>query len=299
VESSVVKGTARSGDIDIAYESHGHADDPVLVLIPGLGNQLLFFENEFVEGLVDRAFRVVRIDNRDVGLSSSLDQFDVDLSEVLAAVGRGQQVVPPYTLGDMATDVVAVLDHLGVDEAHVLGVSLGGMVAQNMAVSYPARVRSLTLISSTSGSSDVGQPSPEAMAALLTPGPTEGREALVEHDTKTRKIWATTAHYDEEWTQLYFLAAYHRAHNPAGSSRQMVAVLTEPDREPALAQLTVPTLVLHGSDDVLIDPSGGARLVELIPDAEFLELEAMGHDLPPHYWSPIIEAVTQLAIRSA
>ena len=290
---------ARSGDLEIAYEVHGHDDDPALVLIPGLGNQLIFFEDEFVEGLVDRAFRVIRVDNRDAGLSTSMSELSVDLEEVVAALGRGESVTPPYTLSEMAHDVVAVLDHLAVATAHVLGVSLGGMVAQNVAISYPGRVLSLTLLSSTSGSPDVGQPSPEAVAALTAPGPTEGREAIIDHDTSTREVWATKAHFDQDWTRQYFADAYDRAHNPSGSARQLVSVLTAPDRESALAQLTSPTLVLHGSDDILIDPSGGARLVELIPDADYLELEGMGHDLPPHYWSPVIEAITQLAIRSA
>ncbi len=294
-----MRSIAASGDLEIAYEVHGNEDDPALLLIPGLGNQLLFFEAEFVDGLVDRAFRVICIDNRDVGLSSSVQNHHFDLNEFIAELGRGEDVTPPYTLADMADDAMAVLDHLALDGAHVLGVSLGGMVAQNVAIRHPGRVHSLTLLSSTTGNPDVGQPSPEALVALLAPGPSEGREAIIEHDTSTREIWATADHYDAAWTRRYFAAAYDRAYDPTGSARQMAAALVEPDRESALAELTVATLVLHGSDDVLIAPSGSARLVELIPGAEYVELEGMGHDLPPHYWAPLIEAVTKLAIRSA
>ncbi len=294
-----MKGVALSGDLEIAYDVHGDHDDPALLLIPGLGNQLLFFEDEFVDGLVDRAFRVIRIDNRDVGLSSSYHDSEFDLGHFMAVLAQGEGAVAPYTLADMADDAVAVFDCLGVERGHVLGVSLGGMVAQAVAVSHPGRVQSLILVSSTTGSPDVGQPSPEALAALLTPGPATGRDAIIEHDAGVRKIWATADHHDEAWTRRYFAASYDRAHNPSGSARQMAAVLTAPDREPALAELTVPTLVMHGSADVLIAPSGGERLAGLIANADFVELEGMGHDLPPHYWAPLIEAVTRLAIRSA
>ena len=205
----------------------------------------------------------------------------------------------PYSLRDMAADVVAVLDDAGIDRAHVLGVSLGGMIAQTMAIEFPDRVQSLSLLSSTTGAADVGQPSSEALEALLAPGPDDpSREAVVEADVAARAVWSTPGHFDEDWTRDYFGRCYDRAHHPAGQSRQMAAILSAPDREGALAQLAVPTVVMHGTADMLVGQDGGTRLAELIPDAEFVELDGMGHDLPPHFWAPIIEAITQLAIRS-
>ena len=223
----------------------------------------------------------------------------VTLAEIYAALGAGEDAAVPYTLRDMAADVVTVLDDAGVDRAHVLGVSLGGMIAQTLAIEFPERVRSLALLSSTTGAPDVGQPSAEALEALLAPGPeTTDRAAVVEADVAARAVWSTPGHFDEDWTRDYFGRCYDRAHHPAGQPRQMAAILTAPDREAALAALDLPTVVLHGTADNLVAPSGGARLAELIPDAELVELDGMAHDLPPHFWAPIIEAITQLAVRS-
>lgn len=290
---------ARLGNVEIHYDDQYFSDDdPPLVLVAGLGAQLIFFEDEFVQGLIDRAFRVIRIDNRDVGLSTRFADA-VDLPLVLSALAEGREVVPPYTLSDMARDVVAVLDHLRLESAHLLGVSLGGMVAQLVAIEHPERVRSLSLLSSTTGAADVGQPTEEAMAALLAPGPTGNRDAIIEHDVEVRRVWSTTDHFDEAWTRGYFARCYDRSHHPEGVSRQMVAVLCAGEREQELSGLGVPTLVMHGTDDKLLAPSGGARLAELIPDAQYVELEGMGHDLPPHYWAPVIEAITALAVSSS
>lgn len=291
---------ACSGDVEIEYDVHAfHDDDPPLILIAGLGCQLIFFEDELVQGFVDRAFRVVRMDNRDSGLSSTFDDQLVDIAAVYAGLAAEPDFVPPYSLSDMAGDVVAVLDDLGVDRAHVMGVSLGGMIAQTLAIEHPSRVRSLTLLSSTSGNPTVGQPSAAALEALLAPAADPNdRSAVVEADVWSREVWSTTAYYDEDWSRSYFGDCFDRANHPTAMARQMAAFLCADDREPALAELDVATLILHGTDDRLVAPDGGARLAELIPGAELVELDDMGHDLPPHYWAPIIEAVTQLAVRS-
>ncbi len=290
--------TAAVGNIELAYDVHGDPQDPALVLMAGLGNPLLFFEDEFVQGLVDRSFRVVRFDNRDSGLSTTLDEAKVDMGDVLDAIGSGRHIDLPYTVSDMAADAVGLLDHLGIDRAHVLGVSLGGMVAQSVAIEHPTRVQSLTLVSSTTGSADVGQPTPEAIVALLSPNQGTSRAEMVEHDVASRRIWATVEYFEEAQTRSYFEALYDRGYSPGGQARQMAAVLAAPDREPSLARLSVPTLILHGTDDKLIAFDGGARLAELIPGAELVELQGMGHDLPAAYWGPVIEAITQLAVRS-
>lgn len=291
---------AHSGDLDIYYEVEGFSDDdPPLVLIAGLGAQLLFFEDELIRGFVDRSFRVVRLDNRDSGLSSSV-HVDLDTADLHRAAEGSVALDAPYGLDDMAADVVAVLDHVGAERAHVLGVSLGGMIAQAMAIRFPERVHSLTLLSSTSGSPSVGQPSAEALEALIRPRPPDqSRDEVIEADLEDRMIWATTEHFDAEMARHYFGRCFDRARNPAGMTRQMAAVVTAADREAELATLDVAALVLHGTEDKLIAPDGGERLAELIPGAGFVELEGMGHDLPPHYWAPLIEAVTQLAIAAA
>lgn len=287
--------TAPSGQLQIAYDVAGDEADPPIVLIPGLGAQLIFYEDEFVQGLVDRYFRVIRVDNRDCGLSSAVDAPPVDTAALLA----GTAPAPPYRFADMAGDVIAVLDHLGIDRAHVLGTSLGGMIAQVLAVEHPERVASLTVVSSTSGAPDVGLPTPEALAALLAAGPdAPDRAAAIAFDVATRGAWATPEYYDLDWAAEYFGAAYDRARNPDGTSRQMAALFAEPDREAQLRTLDVPTLVVHGTADPLIAPSGGERLAELIDGAELLLLEGMAHDLPPHYWAPLIEAVTRLVVRA-
>lgn len=291
---------AIAGDVEIEYDVAAlYDDDPPLVLIAGLGTQLIFFEDEFVQGLVDRAFRVIRLDNRDVGLSTWFDAHPVDVAEVQATVAAGGRPELPYTLSHMAADVVAVLDHLRAERAHVLGVSLGGMVAQVLAAEWPDRVQSLTLLSTTSGAADVGHSTPEALAAMLAPPAPDGdREAAVEADVAARAVWATEGHHDEDWTRAYFRRCHERGHNPAGIARHLAAGLVSGDREAQLARLDVPTLVLHGTDDKLINADAAHRLAEVIPGAELVELEGMGHDLPPHFWAPIIEAVTQLAIRA-
>lgn len=288
---------AKLGDVEIAYEDHGSTEDPPLLLIAGLGNQMYFFEDDFVQALTDRAFCVIRFDNRDSGLSTAFDE-EIDIGALVEQLGSGGSVRAPYSVGDMAADVVGLLDHLGIDRAHLLGVSLGGMIAQCVAIEHPGRVQSLTLLSSTTGAPDVGQPAAESLAALLAPGPGGDRDAIVAADVETRRIWASSEHFDEDWARQYFADAYDRSHRPGGMARQLAAVLSEGSREDALALLHVPTLVAHGTEDKLISPDGGARLAEIIPGATLLELEGMGHDLPPHYWAPLIESVTQLAIRS-
>ena len=291
-----VAAYASSGSLRIAYDVAGDDGDPAIVLIPGLGAQLLFYEDEFVQGLLDRYFRVIRIDNRDCGLSSSVEAEVADAATLLA----GDAGAAPYGFSDMAADVIAVLDHLGLDAAHVLGTSLGGMIAQVLAVEHPDRVSSLTLVSSTSGAPDVGGPSPESFAALMAASPpSDDREACIAHDVEIRRVWATPEYYDLDWANQYFADAYDRARNPAGTARQIAALLAEPDREAQLATLRVPTLVVHGSADPLIAPSGGERLAELIDGAELVVFDAMAHDLQPHYWAPLIEAVTRLVVRAS
>jgi pimeloyl-ACP methyl ester carboxylesterase len=266
--------------VEIHYETLGEPEDPPLLLVAGLGAQLIVWDDEFCYGLVDRGFFVIRFDNRDCGLSTILD----DGAE--------------YTLADMAADSVAVLDALGVDAAHVVGHSLGGMIAQEVAIRFPTRVATLTSISSTTGNPSVGQPNDDALHALVRE-PTTDLDLATEMDVAGRRVWASPSWFDEDDTRAYFRRANERSFHPGASLRQLVAISSSPDREPQLAQLDVPTLVIHGQLDPLVAPDGGARTAEIIPGAELLTIEGMAHDLPVQVWQQVISAITTLASRAA
>jgi pimeloyl-ACP methyl ester carboxylesterase len=270
---------AHNDDIQLEYESFGSPDDPALVCLPGNGNQLLLFPEEFCEAFVGRGFHVIRMDNRDAGLSSTTsDSAD-------------------YTLSDMADDVIAVLDAAGVDDAVVLGVSLGGMIAQSTAIDHPDRVRALVSIMSTTGESGIGMPTPEAMDALIAE-PASTIADQVDQDLEVRRIWSNPDWFDEAQMRAYFTSCYERSWVPGGSGRQLQAIVRSGDRAAGLAALPMPALVVHGENDTLIHPSGGARTAELIPDAELLVIEGMSHDFVYQAWPPIIEAVTALTART-
>ena len=264
---------APSGSVQIFYETLGDPADPPLVLIAGLGNQLLMWHDEFCHSLVDRGFFVIRHDNRDAGLSTIM---------------ADEQ---PYSLSDMATDTVAVLDAAGVDRAHFVGHSLGGMIAQLVAIEHRARVATLTTISSSTGNFEYGAPTDEAMAAISRP-PAGSIEAAIEGDVASRRIWASPSWFDEGAAREYFRAAHERSFTPGASMRQVATILSASDREPLLAQLDVPALVIHGTLDPLIPPDGGRRTAELIPRAELMLVDGLGHDLPVQVWQQVISAIT-------
>lgn len=267
------------GAIELEYETFGFDDDPTIVLLPGLGNQLLLYPEELCQGFVDRGFHVIRMDNRDAGLSTILPE--------------GAE----YTLSDMADDVVAVLDAVGVDDAVVCGMSLGGMIAQTVAIDHPDRTRALVSVGSAPGEKGYGEPTPEAMEGLLRPAATTP-ELQIESDLEVRRIWSNPEWFDEEQMRAYFASLYERSFTPGSSERQFAAVARSGSRAEALRALDVPTLVVHGATDTLIDPSGGRRTAELVPDAEYLEIEGMSHDFVSQMWAPLIEAVTAVTARS-
>jgi pimeloyl-ACP methyl ester carboxylesterase len=270
---------ATNATIELEYETFGSSDDPTVICLPGLGNQLLLFPEEFCESFVGRGFHVIRMDNRDAGLSSMTEDSD------------------DYSLTDMADDVVAVLDDAGVDDAVVLGVSLGGMIAQATAIAHPSRVRALVSIMSTTGEPEFGTPSEAAMAAL-TREPAATIAAQIVQDLEARRIWSNPDWFDEDQMRAYFAACYERSWVPEGAGRQFDAVVRSGDRAAGLAGLTMPALIVHGENDTLISPSGGERTAELVPDAELLVLEGMSHDFVYQTWPPIIEAVTALTART-
>lgn len=266
--------------LEIEYDEHGDPGDPPVLLIMGLGAQMIAWDDEFVAQLAGRGLRVIRFDNRDSGLSTHLDSAGVP--DLASALTSGQIPPPAYTLGDMAADAAGVLDALGIDQAHIVGGSMGGMIAQTFALAYPQRTTTLTSIFSTTGNPAVGQPHPEVMGPLFfSPRPTTRAEAVEMGVLGSKLIGSTGYPLDEERLRAKAAAAYDRAFYPDGLVRQMIAIINQPDRTPGLRGLEVPTLVIHGDADPLVDPSGGRATAEAVPGAELWMVPGMGHDLPP------------------
>lgn len=288
--------SANGVEIEIEYETFGAPEDPPLLLVMGLGSQMISWDEEFCEGLVDRGFFVIRFDNRDVGLSTKIDA-EVNVVESAMAAFAGEQIEAPYLLTDMAGDAISVLDALAIDKAHIVGVSMGGMISQTIAIEHPERVRSLTSIISTTGDPDVGQPDPEVLPLLLAPPPPD-REGAVANSVAVSKAIGSPDHLDEERLRERAERAYDRCFNPRGTGQQLVAILASGSRTDALRKVEANTLVIHGDIDPLVNVTGGERTAEAIEGAELLILEGMGHDLPVNYWSAVIEAITALAARS-
>jgi pimeloyl-ACP methyl ester carboxylesterase len=283
--------TARANDIEIEYETFGDRADPVLLLVMGFAAQLITWNEKLCRALAERRRFVVRFDNRDVGLSTHLDGVEVDIGELVKAVLQRETLASaPYKLSDMAADAVGLLDHLGVDRAHVVGASMGGMIAQTMAIEHSERLLTLTSIMSSTGEPEVGQASPEAMAALMSPPPTN-REEAIERFTNATRIVGSPRYFDEAQVREFAGVAFDRAFYPEGAVRQLAAVAASGSRAEQLPDVRTPTLVIHGRCDPLIDPSGGLRTAELVPEADLLVLHDMGHDLPEVLWPRLVDAV--------
>jgi pimeloyl-ACP methyl ester carboxylesterase len=274
--------------IELAYDTFGDPTAPTILLVMGLGMQLLGWEPEFCEQLAERGFHVVRYDNRDIGLSTGFDQAGVP---EFAAVLSGDRTGVPYLLEDLAEDAAGLLAGLGVEAAHVVGVSMGGMIAQELAIRRPERVLSLCSIMSSTGSYAVGQPTPEAAAALTAP-PGVDRDGALARGLRTWQVLQSPAYPKTDEEHLASLAAaYDRAYRPAASARQLGAILASPDRTEQLRTLKVPTQVIHGEADPLIDAGGGRATAEAIPDARLLLIPGMGHDMPEQLWDTYIDAI--------
>jgi pimeloyl-ACP methyl ester carboxylesterase len=286
---------AQSNGIEIAYETFGNADDPALLLVMGLGCQLILWDEDFCEMLAARGFHVIRFDNRDIGLSSKIE--DGPQPNVFAAM-TGDASSASYTLEDMAADAVGLLDHLDIEAAHVVGVSMGGMIVQQLAISHPERVLSVVSMMSTTGDQAVGQPLPHALPALVGPAPSD-RDGYVEFNVQVFKTVGSPAYPpDEQWLREMAGASYDRCHYPVGFMRQLLAVLASPDRTVALADVRVPTLVIHGEADPLITVSGGEATARAVPGAKLIKIPGMGHDLPRELWPRFVDEIAANAARA-
>ncbi len=287
--------------ITIEYEETGKPAAPVLLMIAGIGCQLIYWPAELIAQLADRGLRVIVFDNRDVGLSSKLEVFGLpDLKTEIAKNMRGEPVEAPYSLADMATDAVGLLDGLGIDRAHILGHSLGGMIGQIFCAAYPQRCRSFTSVSSSSGNRALPPSSPEALRALMTPAadPTD-RESVIEKALWARPIIGSPAYpASPEEIRARAGAAFDRSLYPIGFGRQFLASMANGSRVELLKTITAPSLVIHGKDDPLIRIEAGRDTAANIPGARLVEIDGMGHDLPEVAWDEMIGAIVRLMERS-
>ncbi len=282
--------------LTIEYETSGDPDRPAILLMMGLGAQLVYWPDEFCQALAARGFYVIRYDNRDVGLSTKTGGPPPD---VLAAF-QGDTSQATYTLVDMAADGAGLLDALGVGAAHVVGVSMGGMIAQHLAIHHPDRVLSLCSIMSTPNGDMSSDPaSPEANAVLLRPPARSREEAVTQSVEAARIIGSPGFAVDEDQIRARAALAYDRCFYPLGIARQLCAIIASGDWRPSLAKLEVPTLVIHGGADPLVRPSWGRATAEAIPGAELLIVDGMGHDLPRGAWDTLVEAIVANTAKAA
>jgi pimeloyl-ACP methyl ester carboxylesterase len=278
--------------IELEYERTGDPAAPTLLMIMGLGAQLCAWDDEFVDRFVQRGFCVVRMDNRDIGLSSKWPTGDAqEIAPLLMAAMQGQPVVPPYTLADMADDAAGLLRALAIPRAHVVGVSMGGMIAQVLALRCPKQVASLTSIMSTTNERGLPPPEPRAIGALLSPIPSERSANIARIVEAFRVIGSPPPLFDEDRVRARAARAYDRSFYRAGFMRQMLAVATAPGRTAALGSLAVPALVIHGEQDPLIPVACGRATAAAIPGSRLLVLPGMGHDLPTALWPELVEAI--------
>lgn len=287
--------SVRANGIDIEYDAFGDPGAPALLLVMGLGTQMTAWRPEFCVRLVARGYHVIRFDNRDIGLSTKIDAPPPNLMALLTGDRSGL----PYGLPDMAADAIGLLDALGVDRAHVTGASMGGMIVQEMMIRYPDRLLSACSIMSTTGEQAVGRPTPEAMTLLARPAAV-GRDGAIERgveviDLLTSPAYPTTPDQRRERAIEY----YDRSYCPEGAARQLAAIVTAEDRTQALGRVDLPTVVIHGEADPLVDVSGGRATAAAVPGARLVLIPGMGHDLPVELWDTFIEEIDANAGRRA
>lgn len=286
---------AQANGIEIEYETFGDRGDRPLLLIMGLGTQMLGWDEDFCAALAARGHWVVRFDNRDVGLSTHFDQLGMpDVVSLFSSDPADRASAAPYLVRDMAADAVGLLDALDVPTAHVVGASMGGMIAQTLAIEYPQRVASMTSIMSTTGDPSLPPPTADAVGALLIPSPPDRDGAIQRTVDVFRTIGSPAYPFDEADLRARAGRSYDRCFDPAGSARQLAAILCSGSRAAALGAVRCPALVIHGAADPLVPVAGGQATAAAVSGAELLLIEGMGHDLPRPLWPRIIDAITRL-----
>ena len=288
-------GRIAANGVELAYETFGDPSAKPVVLIMGLATQMIAWPDEFCAALAQDGFFVIRFDNRDVGGSTHLR--DVPPPRLADIVLRRRP--PPYSISDMADDVAGLIDGLRLGSVHLVGASMGGFIAQTVALEHADRVRTLTLIMTSTGSRRVGQAKPRVYARLLRPRPVADRAGAVSAVVDTfRLIGSRGFAFDEEYLRDLAGRSWDRGYEPAGHRRQLAATLTQSNRTAALRRITVPTLVIHGLDDPLVAPSGGLAIAKAIPDSRFVGFSGMGHDLPRPLWPEFARQIAALAARA-
>ena len=287
---------ARVGEIELCYETFGEGSNPPLLLVMGLGSQMVVWEDSFCERLAGRGFCVTRFDNRDVGRSTILDQRPVP---TLAQLLRRDPGAAAYTLEDMADDAAGLLDVLDVQAAHVVGISMGGMIAQLIAVRHPSRVLTLVSIMSTTGNRRVGRTHPGLLPRFFRRRPLDHDGYVRDFVDTYREIGSRRYPPGDERTRAIAERCFERGIHPRGAARQLMAIASASDRTAALASVRAPTTVIHGTEDRLVMASGGRATAAAIPDARLVEIEGMAHDMPPALWDQVIEEIAATAERAA
>ena len=274
--------------IQICYDALGNPNNPALLMVAGLGMQLIGWDEEFCTMLAERGYWVIRYDNRDTGKSSKFDEEGIpDIAPAL----QGQSISAPYLLHDMAADAVGLLDALDVKKAHVLGVSMGGMIAQTIAINHPERVRTLISIMSTTGDPSVSAPNPKGLELLMAPPATNLESHIQNNLTWARATTGSAFSVDESGVKERAQATWERGTYPPGTARHTAAILASGSRQKALQKLTMPTLVIHGKEDIIVPVEGGIATADAIPNAKLMLIDGMGHTLPPETWPKIVDAI--------
>ncbi len=282
---------ASANGVEIAYETIGDPSNPPLLLVMGLGMQLIHWDLELCEQLAERGFHVIRFDNRDAGHSTKIDAPVPNIRRAML----GRRVDAPYLLSDMAGDAFGLLEELGIEAANVVGASMGGMIAQTMAIERPERVLSLVSIMSTTGNRRTGLPKLRVWGVLMRQAPRD-RDAYIERFVRVfRTIGSPGFPLEEERIRELAAATYERGHEAAGTVRQLAAIMASGDRTPRLRELDVPTTVIHGRADPLVPFRGGRATARAIPRARLIGVDGMGHDLPHEVWPTIVQAVVETA----
>ena len=287
--------------IALEIEDHGPPQGEPLLLIMGLGMQLVAWHEDFVESLVKRGFRVIRFDNRDIGLSENFDRFGTPkLGLDMVRFALGMRVSSPYTLADMAADSVGILDALGIPKAHICGASMGGMIAQQIVVRHPDRVKSLTLMMTSSGARKLPGPSMKVRGAMLArPKDPTDVESVIAHYVELYRLIGSPGYPPADgYVRSRLQISVRRSYRPAGTARQMVAIAADGDRSPLVAQIRVPTQIIHGAADPLVPLAAGRDLAAKIPGAALDVIEGMGHDLPVALWPRFVASIATAAGRA-